>query len=256
MTDRKFLFVAGCQRSGTTILGRLLTHHPDISLGVERYKFLFGRLEAKDLGPDLFSEERFFDFRDGDTNIKSPHDYERLKRKFREAKVVGDKIPRLYRYYQKVFDAFPDCRMLYLVRNVESVAASWQTRALDDKDRWPSTNDYKVAVETWNLANRQTVKWVKKKPESLIIVEYEKLFSGNESYLMELLGLIEVPVNKGHIKAFRALTKDWGIRANRPSKFNGEQRLYINQNADLELYHSLIRESRLQQRNSEFWLGA
>ena len=71
-----YLFATGCERSGTTILTRLLQSHPGISIGMERYKYLLRgvrtRRVTRRLCPSHFEPGRFFDFRPTDTNIIPP----------------------------------------------------------------------------------------------------------------------------------------------------------------------------------------
>ncbi|WP_366939241.1 sulfotransferase [uncultured Paraglaciecola sp.] len=40
-------FVSGSPRSGTSALTELLSSHPDISLGMERFKFLYKKNQVK-----------------------------------------------------------------------------------------------------------------------------------------------------------------------------------------------------------------
>ena len=65
--DKTTLIVTGVARSGTTALGELLNAHPLVGLGIERFKFQF--LREDNFSADLFTRERFFDFRPEDTNL-------------------------------------------------------------------------------------------------------------------------------------------------------------------------------------------
>ena len=104
--SKRIVFIIGVARSGTTAMADLLNLHPEICIGIERYKFKFvrrGEFDAAD-----FTPERFFDLRARDTNIL-PHNggrwkavYSRMRRKFPRAAVVGDKIPHLFERFEEV----------------------------------------------------------------------------------------------------------------------------------------------------------
>ena len=61
---KKFLFVCGCPRSGTSYFQSILAWHPAIALGMERFNL---RLFAGKLLPSDFERERFFRMEAGDT---------------------------------------------------------------------------------------------------------------------------------------------------------------------------------------------
>ena len=156
--QKRILFLTGVARSGTTAMAQLLNRHPDICLGIERYKAKFLRRSEFE-GAD-FTPERFFDFRASDTNIlpgnaaKWRGIYDRMAEKFPGARVVGDKIPHLYEKFDACSQVFPEAKWIYMLRDINGVASSWNARAGNPKDKWSSKRDFRAAVETWNAANR------------------------------------------------------------------------------------------------------
>ena len=65
MAARRYAFITGCSRSGTTALTRLLNRHPDVAIGYERNNRLAGRGL---LTPSLFEPERFRRFEADDSH--------------------------------------------------------------------------------------------------------------------------------------------------------------------------------------------
>lgn len=189
------LFVAGCPRSGTTALTRLLNCHPEIVVGLERYKRIFGR--AHDVKPDMFTAERFFDFRDGDTDfapgtprgVDAGGFYERARAKFATARFVGDKYPQFFRFYDKLFRAFPRARVVFIARDPLRVAQSWQRRS-EDNTSWPEKNDALRSVGYWNDALAYTLAYATIKKPAFTFVDFDQFYSGQDASLVELCSWI------------------------------------------------------------------
>lgn len=183
------LLICGCARSGTTILAHTLNKHPDIALGIERYIALKGNLT-----PDLFEPEAFFD----ETNPPpvycdfSHAEYEVVRPKFASAKIVGDKVPRLYRKLEPVLERIPDAKVIFIYRNVFDVAASWQARASKGGKHWDATRDARSAIFEWNESLRTILPFVE--AGKVLPVSYESLFIEGEGWdaVSEYLG-VDIP---------------------------------------------------------------
>jgi hypothetical protein len=229
-----FLFVCGVPRSGTTALAALLNRHPDLFVGVERYK----NFPRGEFSQDLFTPERYFDAREGDTNIKFSDDSV-ARDKFARAIWVGDKVPRYYANYKMLLTNFPDSRIIYILRNIYDVAESWNRRARNPADRWPDTNDYKQAVIEWNTSIQRTIQFQAKYRNRFIIINYDELFSGDPVVLRRMLRRIELDVPDAMLRFFRVHTAEWADRLDRSRHEKSEQNLYLDQHADWKSYETL-----------------
>ena len=192
MSVKKFLFVVGVPRSGTTAAARILNYHSKILLGIERYKEICGK---KTIGPEfqprLFERGRFLDVRPGDTNI--PQNWgPNPDARFERALWIGDKVPNLYRRLDVVADRFPGSITFCLLRDPHQVAASWQSRAMSAKGDWPASNDYLRAIATWNDANRKLLEFKRLLPDQLHFLRYEGLFSSPARPLDTILAALDL----------------------------------------------------------------
>jgi Sulfotransferase family len=243
--SRQVVFIIGVGRSGTTAMVDLLNLHPAIAIGIERYKLKFLRRGAFE--GDEFTAARFFDFRPGDTNIlpekadRWAKVYRRLGRKFPQVAVVGDKIPHLFERFEECERAFPGARWVYMLRDINGVACSWNARARNPEDRWPAKNDFREAVATWNRANAL----IRTLPEERVrIVAYEDFFGGSEAArrsLLAFIGVEEEPrFREGAAAAYR---KYEAVRTTPPLVLEGQEALLAAE-ADTETYRALLARAR------------
>ncbi len=179
------LFLVGVGRSGTTALAEIFGVHPEIVMGMERFKFLWGP-RVDEYSPELFERERFFDFSDGLTNIRPDvdprwqHLYEQQEAKWDAARYVGDKMTKAR--IDQLWSKLPDARFVCIVRSPEDVAASWDARANTDSDvNWPARLNSERAIKAWNANNTRIRRAVRQRPEQAIVVEYESFFSDGEA---------------------------------------------------------------------------
>lgn len=242
---RNMLFVAGCPRSGTTALWKLLVSHPAIVLGVERYVLL---AYANKLSPKLFAKEKFFSLRPGETFYDSlegfsPY-YAQAKLAYDGARWIGDKLPNLYLSYPALAAKFASVHVIYILRNIIDVAGSYQKRAEDVGDTtWQKKRDYAVAVEDWNQSLRATLGQLTGNSGHVVfhIVCYEELFlsRANIQPIFDLLGLNAADGAREAYNALSAIAPR--LEKNRGDSLNSMQRHYIACNADFDSYRALHR---------------
>jgi hypothetical protein len=149
---RRFLFLAGCPRSGTTELTSFLNRHPRIYVGYERFLSLYNKKDA--VNPSLFEPERFVTLEPGDTFWRSldemPDWSEEGRAKYPSADIVGDKAPYALFHIPRLRQQFPDAVFVIAVRDIVSVARSWERRARNSADRdWKRSDGFAVGIRVW-----------------------------------------------------------------------------------------------------------
>ncbi len=238
-----YLFLAGVARSGTTALRRILGNHPDIALGMERYKKLWGpRIE--ELGPHLFERERFFDYSDGLTNItpEVPWAQERLadlEAKWDSARYHGDKMTVIRA--RSLWERFPDARFVFIVRDISLVASSWERRAANPDDTgWREGAGADRAVAAWNTAVRRVLDATRTRPEQAIALDYTRFFGDPEGSglhaTMRFLDLDPSPILAEWQAAHQMYVESI---AGRDRALSTETAAFIAEHADVEAWQRL-----------------
>lgn len=180
--DISHLIVTGVARSGTTALAELLNTHPALCLGVERFKFQY--LRARNFDAGLFQRDRFFDFREDDTNLdpaKRPHWqtlYDQIADKWDDATVIGDKVPDMTPILGGFMKANPDFKAIFILRNLRDVGLSWQARADRPRDAWPKGRGFDVACVSWAQQYGMLTTLLQRAPfrQRMLILDYDAMF--------------------------------------------------------------------------------
>ena len=248
MTRRGLLFLAGQGRSGTTALLEVMSSHPEIALGVERFKALWsGRQGIDGLTADLFERERFFDFSDNLTNVtpeasdgRWADHYRRMALKWDTAAYVGDKMTTLR--MRRIWKLHPDARFVCIVRDPAGVAHSWHERALNPDDRsWRSTNDARAAVQRGNLVLGKIRQAHLERPDRLVVVEYERFFSDpSAASLRAVLDFLDLPWEPSIERRFAAAHQDYvDLVAPKRRELPEADAAYLAAHADRELWREV-----------------
>jgi len=242
---QQLVFICGVGRSGTTALAELLNSHPLVCIGIERFKYL--NLRKRNFSAELFHKDRFFEFRPDDTNIIPNNEnnwarmYSSMKEKYDNAKVVGDKIPDLFLAIDNINSGCEGAKFIYIVRDIDRVAASWNARAMNAADRWPESNDFRAAVDMWNRANQIILKKLHELPEQICVVSYERFFSGDVMELDRLCSFLDISRDPNlETKYFEACQHYLTNLVQKEPMVLAGQREFIEQNADFDSYKDLM----------------
>jgi len=228
-------------------MANLLRAHPQIAMGRERYAFLLSGGHPFD--QSLFEKERFcLDHRPGDSHhgVAQPY-YAKLHPRFDQCELVGDKLPNLYQNYDRILQAFPGCKIVYMLRNVFHVASSFQGRHdkameqnRDPEQRnspWPEWRDWKQGVKEWNTSLEETVK--RAEPYGFQVFPYEHLFA-RDALLKELFDYLELPIDPA-VKEFWEASKVTReeLELKRSLRFHSDQMDWIMRHARFDLFQEL-----------------
>ncbi len=233
--DKKYLFIAGCGRSGTPALTTIIGSHARIVLGMERYNRLM-RPDNFKLSKAHFAKERFINVQDGDTGYDDFYRHQLhldIPEKWDNSEFYGLKYPPADRVYNKLKEAFGSFHYLYIYRNIFDVAESWNRNAASGT-KWPAKQDYIQAVKRWNTSLNSTLNLIKR-GEPIICIKYEDLFFSDKSIepVFEKLGL---PIDENVLKALATARKLSGSKKLKKGALSKEEHDYVAANARFNLY--------------------
>lgn len=242
-----YLFISGAPRSGTSALTELLSSHSDISIGMERFKFLYSK---KKVNKSLFDFDAFFEFKSEETNIDDKNGkyidyYSKIKEKYKNCRIIGDKYPQLYKFWPSLFQEFGDNgKYIFIIRDIEDVASSFNVRANNPKDKWPKENDYRKAVEIWNNSLITACNAISD-GYPILITSYKRLFD-NEAYditkeLDKISKYLNIETYEDMKEKQRIMSKTYSstIKYKKKVILDGQVD-FINNNARIDLMNVLL----------------
>lgn len=233
--SKRYLFVGGVGRSGTSSLTEIIGSHPKIVLGMERYNKLFRKQDFA-ITPTHFQKERFLDMREGDTFYT---DFERFRphlnaaEKWDQAVYVGVKYPRIATVYDLTKDALGNFKLIYIYRDIFDVVESWN-RKLVDSAVWPKNRDYKNAVRFWNRSLRATRKLIRENKD-IACIKYEDLFFSQKS-IQPVFDWLELDLDRQVIDTLNAKREAAPDKKAKKGVLPEEQKAYIEAHARFNIY--------------------
>lgn len=143
------VFLIGCGRSGTTILGHTLGNHNEICYLNEKRTIWHSAYPDFNIWDDKTQNPKMI-VKKSDSN---PKKNEKLKRLFHKEQIIDksrillEKLPTNSFRLEFINEVFPNAKFIYLYRNGIEVAKSIEIQA--NKGKWFGKNDFR-----WKLLNK------------------------------------------------------------------------------------------------------
>ena len=183
-------FLVGAERSGTTLLRLMLSHHPEIECAPE-FEFLVERMPDDEGWPDLETYREWLTtnrvFLPHELRVDRALDYPALMRSFvdqycdRSGKPIRGATCHLH--FERLERIWPEARYVHLLRDGRDVARSciamgWEGNVWYGADRWI------VAVETWAELCRRVP------ADRRIEIRYEDVITDPEAVLARVCAFL------------------------------------------------------------------
>lgn len=204
--ERGPVFVAGLERSGTSLMYALLASHPNIAMTRRTNMWTYFYDQYGDLSdPDNFERclDKMMVYK---RLVKLEPDPERIRREFQAGEATyarlfalleehfaekkgkprwGDKSLNTERYAEQIFDAYPGARMLHMIRDPRDRYASVLKR-------WGQRRGRVGAGTAMWLSSVQLAKENRRRyPDQYMVVRYETLASEPTETLQEICAFID-----------------------------------------------------------------
>jgi len=200
--DRGPIYIAGIERSGTTLLYALLASHPNIAMTNRTQLWTYFNNRYGDLSRREHFERCLSVMMRYKRLLALQPDPERIRREFWQGEPTyarlfslihqhyaerlgksrwGDKSLNTERYVDDILAAFPSAKVIHMIRDPRDRYAS-------SRISWQDTKRIKVGVETaiWLYSVRLAKAYQKRYPDRYKIVRYEILAAEPEQTLREI----------------------------------------------------------------------
>ena len=221
-TQPSYLFIAGCARSGTTALTRLLNSHEQVYISTENFNFLF-RSKNIDFNKNLFKQPQYLG-----GLIKQGKSMGTLN-------YIGDKFPGYYLDYNYLIDKFIDAKILFIFRNIFDVAQSYKARKIDPENDWGK--GVGRAINEWNMSMINTIKQIEN-GTNISVVCYEDIFTNPSTKLIDLLNLDPSDQFMKNYKKTTVISRR--LSDNRTNILSNQEKYKIMKMARFDLYKTLL----------------
>jgi hypothetical protein len=175
------VFLLGTQRSGTTLLTRILSNHSSV--------YVQNELPLTQLFDEEFSLDKFYRNMD---NLFEKRFGKSVKMfvEERKLKVWGLKDPQLTEYLYELENFMPAGKFILIIRDARGVVNSY----IDNK--WGlGTNAYTGAMR-WNKEVNLQLAFAKKYPNNVLTLLYEDLVMDMESELERICSFLEISFDR------------------------------------------------------------
>lgn len=210
LNSAQCFFIFGCSRSGTSLLSKMLDSHPALTVPFEshlykmfwKHRHYYGDLENKENQKTLIKDilaTRIFSywsptpvFNQVVSNLQHggfSGVMDAIMRSSAPDKAIqlwGEKTPGHVRYWQEIKSCFPDCKVIYIVRDGRDVASSLVAARFG-----PVTLE--AAARYW-VNHLKEIEPVKNNcdPDNFILIKYEDLLSNPESTLKTICNHLSI----------------------------------------------------------------
>lgn len=235
LAENPYVFVAGCRRSGTTLLQRMLDGHPQLAVSDEANVVPRSVVESnahpnqpltKDLVDEVVGHKFFGHLGLGEATARSLAASTGTLAEFvralldefaqrREKPFAGDKAPDYCRYLPSLHRLFPTVRSINIIRDGRDVALAtldWMTptKWLGRKAMWREEPVAMCALYWRRLVLDGRRGRDQVGADRCLEIRYEELVRAPEAVMRSIAAFLHLPFDQGMVEYYKGRTRDDG----------------------------------------------
>lgn len=231
------VFVAGPSRSGTTAFTRYLNQHPEIMIGIERFKWI----PREEITPEIFSLDRMMAFEE-EYEKRGTESRWWVHKRFvdqkdpEKLKWMGDKFPQYTRSLGLLSENNPGASFIITYRPVEEVAESYEARSNNPDDAWlGGRNGFLIGIRDWNRDLRRTREFIESGANpNVLIIGYHDFFYDNEKCIPLISRFLDLEFEESVRESWRETSEKFESGRRKKEPLTEEKQALVEQNADRE----------------------
>lgn len=174
------VFIFGTQRSGTTLLARILTAHPNIHIQneLELSKVFNKQLDVDELIKKIKIQIKT----EGGVDIDDALS--------KQIKIWGVKDPLFTKYINLLPKFLPHSKFIIIIRDSRGVTNSYK------KNRWGLGTNVYSGAHRWKNEIELQLNFIKKHSKNVYVIKYEDLIYDISSSIEKLCLFLSIPFNR------------------------------------------------------------
>lgn len=176
------IFLLGTQRSGTTLLTRILSAHKDI--------FIQNELPLQTIFTEVASETEIINNIDKHFQLRYDADIEGYLKQNKKSN-WGLKDPQLTEYLHVLEDFFPQSKFIIIIRDGRGVVNSYI------ENKWGLGTNVFTGALRWKEEVEQQIAFSEKHPDSCLVIRFEDLVEDQENQLRKICKYLAIEYDAG-----------------------------------------------------------
>ena len=188
--DKKIIFVCGLPRSGTTLVEQILSSHKEV-IGIGEVEYLETAIQKFLIQDNKVLSQNLNNVKE----ITNPLNYYLQQIaifKYKENSIV-DKTPHNFRWIGFIKNFFPNSKIVLCKRNLKDNFLSILKNYFASYKHMGWSFNPKNIITYFKMYSDLTNYWLKKYPESIYVLDYDKLVNDKESEIKLLLKKCDLP---------------------------------------------------------------
>lgn len=236
-SNKKFIFIVGMPRSGTSLLEQIISSHSEV----------YGAGELPFLKMEINKKFNFYEY----NNINVLNNKDNLNEIFnkyvyymnfyeRKEKYIIDKLPLNLLWIGFIRLLFPDSKVIYTKRNAEDVCISCYKNYFEHALKW--TNNVSNIAKIYNEHDKLMKFWKSKINNFIYTAEYEEIVSNFDIKLKEILEFCDLPYEKKCLEFYKSksIVKTLSVGQVRSPIYKTSINKYKNYKDEIDQIRSLI----------------